>query len=49
MEAAGTRGEIEDELLQMAEYLDEGTSRLGCQIRLSHAHHGIRVTLAPEE
>jgi 2Fe-2S ferredoxin len=48
-EAVGSRGEAEDELLQMSEHLDESSSRLGCQIRLADTHDGLVVTIAPEE
>lgn len=48
-EAAGPRGEDEQELLQYSDNFDEGTSRLGCQISLTDAHNGLVVTLAPEE
>jgi 2Fe-2S ferredoxin len=45
----GPRGDAEDELLRLSDYLDVDRSRLGCQIRLSGQHNGLSVTLAPEE
>ena len=49
LEAVGPRNEGEAELLEMSEHIDEGTSRLGCQIRLTDAHDGLVLTIAPEE
>jgi 2Fe-2S ferredoxin len=48
-DAVGPRNDGEEELLQMSEHIDEDRSRLGCQIRLSDAHDGLVVTIAPEE
>jgi 2Fe-2S ferredoxin len=40
--------EDEIELLEGSSHRDE-RSRLGCQIRLSDEHSGLRLTVAPEE
>lgn len=45
----GPRGDDEDELLRLSDYLDADRSRLGCQIKLGKQHEGLAVTLAPEE
>lgn len=49
VDAVGPRNEGEELLLEMSEHIDEGTSRLGCQISLTEAHDGLTVTVAPEE
>lgn len=49
LEAVGPRNEGEAELLEMSEHINEQTSRLGCQIRLTDAHDGLVLTIAPEE
>ena len=47
--AVGPRNEGEAELLEMSEHIDEQTSRLGCQIKLTDAHDGLALRIAPEE
>lgn len=41
-------GEDEDVLLGDAAHR-QNNSRLSCQLRLTHAHDGLRATLAPED
>ena len=38
----------EDDLLDSSDYR-QATSRLSCQVRMSNAYDGLRVTVAPED
>lgn len=49
LERTGPRDDAEDQLLQMAEHIDQTRSRLGCQIPMTESLDGLVVTLAPEE
>ena len=43
------RGEDEEALLSVSDHFDPARSRLSCQIRLTQAHDGLSVIVAPED
>lgn len=48
IEKTGPAGEIESELLDASDH-KRATSRLSCQIKVSDAIDGLKITVAPED